>query len=463
MSIDPANLMSSIYSFFSSLYPSTAGGQAFLAFEPLGLPMSDDMFKLDPSDAALSPPLAVERLSEVANHVSVQSGAITNAITTVDGMVSLFLTTSMPVNSDAMVPLGAAKQAASSSFDTTLGSMDGVPNDRFHPVYASPVNWYDPSAGANWTLHTVGEQQTQGTAPSPPPPPAVLNKPLWRVLPTNLQPDLGHAITLEHPLLPVAGFTRAVVTPRPFLVHSQMMERSDVAMPARAAIAARPAAFFPTSVAVVTTATAPSLPVTAMPVRMIQPLGLTAAVATLNANTTPQPITSNSIDISFEHCIVTLDRPWFPDTFLMLRNWYLPEYAKGEFSNNTGAQDPGLMPALATGFVAVRNLKISSQWSAQDATVVQGAASFGPFSLLGRSYDSGSGTLSCAGMQIIGWFCAALPVLPPAADPGLAVSPPAPATAGTGAAGSPFPTGSGDTSSGNTPSPDGSTTVAGSS
>ena len=153
-------------------------------------------------------------------------------------------------------------------------------------------------------------------------------------------------------------------------------------------------------------------------------MALTRSVAALGTTTTPQPVATDSIDVSFEYRVVTLGRPWFPDTFLMLRNWYVPGYALGDFSHGTGGGDTGLMPVLTTGFVAVRNLSIVAKWSAPDLAAVQGSASFGPFSLIGRGFDAASGTLTCSGMQIIGWFCSALPVLPPVADPSLPAPPP---------------------------------------
>jgi hypothetical protein len=147
------------------------------------------------------------------------------------------------------------------------------------------------------------------------------------------------------------------------------------------------------------------------------PLIMADITAQLHATTTPQPVATSSMDISFEHCIVTLTRPWWPEVFLMVRNWFVPGYPRAAFSNAKGDGDPGLLPVLASGFVAIRNLKISTQWSGDDLTAMQKSASFGPFSLIGREFNAGTGTLSCPAIQIIGWFCEALPILPPASDP----------------------------------------------
>ncbi len=432
MPIDPANLMGEVYSLFASIYTSKATDQAFLSFEALGIPVSDGMFKLNPSDTAFSPPLAVERLSDIANKaVMVLGGSITRGMATVDGTVSLFLEASMPVNASAMDSLGAAKQNANANFDVTLGSMDGVPNHRFHPVYASPVDWYDPTASANWTSHQVGEQQTPAQAP--PPPPAPIHPPVWRVLPLNMRPALSQEVTLVHPFFALAEREPALrVDAEPVQAvpvnRKVMLQRSVemTALPLRS-VTAIPAAGARFSVAGAAAAAAPQpSPAPTVEVQMIRPLLLATAVAAVGASTTPQPVAANSIDISFDHCVVMLQRSWFPDTLLMLRNWYLPDYPQGGISNGTGVQDPGPMPVMATGFVAVRNLKITSNWSDQDLPAAQASASFGPFSLVGRSFDAGSGTLACPGIQIIGWFCSALPVLPPASDPTLAAPAPPP-------------------------------------
>lgn len=436
MPIDPANLMGEVYSLFASIYTTKATDQAFLSFEALGIPISDGMFKLNPADTALSPPLAVERLSDIANKaVIVSGGSISRGMATVDGTVSLFLEASAPVNASAMDSLGAAKLNANTNFDVTLGSMDGVANHRFHPVYASPVDWYDSTASANWVPHQVGAQQTPAQAP-PPPPPAPIHPPVWRVLPLNMRPALSQEATLVHPFFAMtekesflnlgAQSVQAVpVNRKVMLTRSVEM----TALPLRS-VTAIPAAGARFSAAGAAAAAAPQVsPAPAVQVQMIQPLLLTTAVAAVGASTTPQPVAANSIDISFEHCVVLLQRSWFPDTLLMLRNWYLPDYSQGGISNGTGVQDPGPMPVMATGFVAVRNLKITSNWSDQDLPAAQASASFGPFSLVGRSFDTGSGTLTCPGIQIIGWFCSALPVLPPASDPTLPASTSAPAGA----------------------------------
>jgi hypothetical protein len=187
----------------------------------------------------------------------------------------------------------------------------------------------------------------------------------------------------------------------------------------------------------VSVAPPPVPPVAARPIRIARPLIAAQAAANIRATAAAQPVAAATVNLSFDHCIVTLQYPWFPQVFLMDRGWYVPGYVKGSFSNGTGNGDTGYLPVLAGGFVVIRNLKISGQWTNQDLAAVQGSAAFGPFSLIGRSYDAHTGTLSCPGMQIIGWFCEALPVLPPNSDPALS---PATAPAAGSSASSPSAT-----------------------
>src|SRR5437016_11991161 len=196
--------MEKVYDLFSGIYAAEAGDGAFLAFEKLGVPITPGMFKLQSTDTQFSPALAVERLSEIGNAVlQVDGDSVRRSNRTVPAMAEFMLTQSMPVTSDAnaMASLGKAKNTASQAFDVTLGSMDGM--FRFHPVYASPTNWYDPDANDNWTGHTIGKQEgspqpaqpaqpaPQPASPGRPPPKFQHQQLTWRIAPKNMQPDLS--------------------------------------------------------------------------------------------------------------------------------------------------------------------------------------------------------------------------------------------------------------------------------
>jgi len=359
----------------------------------------------------------------------------------------------MPVtsNADAMAALGRAKNPAAEAFDMTLPSSDPIAV-RFHPVFANPVNWYDPDSNDNWTAHTIGKQEGPPQQPPPGRPSGILlePRPTWHLVPTDLQPTLSLPLSRSHPLYAALANSERVTpiskspaesarfTVRPQVIAMRQSAASltthemapapsfmkRVAMTGPASVA-RSQAF--SNIALATSEVTPA----ASFMKSAGPLIMAQATAQLSATTTSQAVSTNSMDMSFEHCVVTLNRPWWPEVFLMIRGWFVPGYASAEFSNGKGNGDPGLLPVLASGFVAIRNLKISTKWSDDDLVAMQKSASFGRFSLVGRSYDSQTGTLTCPGIQIIGWFCEALPILPPASDPAIAAaqadSPSAPA------------------------------------
>ena len=424
-----ANLKDEVYDLLSGLYTPAAGGTAFLAFEKLGVPISSGMFKLQPTDTALSPALAVERLSEIANAVlTVDSDSVVRSNRTIDNTVELLLLQAAPVAPDQLQSLGAVRNSANAAFDNTLGSLEGA--FRYHPVYASPADWYDPQAAGNWTLHTLGQQQGPAPAPPPTPPtprPVRVNRAQWRVLPSQMQPALSQPVRPTRPyFIQTAALRPAAAAPvvRAAPISAPAQPQAMGAKPAIAALAqfamSSPAVRAGLGLQSATSpAAAPPSPGLGTVVQALGPLAAAFANEQLSAAGTPEPVAADNVSLSFEHCVVTLTRHWFPQILLMIKNWYLPGYRSGSFSAGTGVGDAGLLPILAGGFVVIRNLRISAKWSAQDLAVVQGSTAFGPFSLVGRTYDAGSGTLSCPGMQIIAWFCEALPVLPPASDPSM--------------------------------------------
>jgi hypothetical protein len=439
---------------------------------------------------AFSPALAIERLSEIANVVLEVNGAsIHRSNRTVDAMTEMLLGQSMPVSSDTMAMLGAVKDPAAKKLDLKLGSLMGP--YQFRPIYATPANWYDPDAKDNWTSHAVGNQSATTPPPSPPAGPSTTPNPStpparvgprrrmmamseanWRVLPPDLQATASVPVTNEA----VTGetMTSETVTPqrrvqaatqyrqqagnmamrvsafednagpataqvmnlqaKPQMMRQRAKMSTQLATPAVTQMASQ--AVSQQQLALAINAASSTTSEMAQPVHLAaysRPLVMAVATAQINATTVPQPVAANSLDISFEHCIVTLTWPWLPQGFFLTRNWYVPGYRQASFSNGTGVGDTGMLPIVPSGFVAIRNLNIVAKWSNDDVVAMQRSAAFGPFSLQGHKFDSGSGTLSCPGMQIIGWFCEALPVLPPASDPSLVpADPPAAAPTATG-------------------------------
>ena len=188
MPVSTTDLMQKIYDVFASAYAARGKGTAFLAFEKLGVPLTDNMFKLQETDPSPSPALACERLTEIAIRViEADADSVIRTSRNVDAMAELLLTEAMPLAPERMAMLGAARDSAKKDFDLELGSLDGL--SRFHPVKASPPDWYVSANTANWISHTVGDHQQTGPMPVPAGPSMpprhtlTMTAPAWRVMP----------------------------------------------------------------------------------------------------------------------------------------------------------------------------------------------------------------------------------------------------------------------------------------
>jgi hypothetical protein len=155
-------------------------------------------------------------------------------------------------------------------------------------------------------------------------------------------------------------------------------------------------------------------------VMILRPEVLAAQTMTLNAAASSREVTSSSISLSSEYCLVNVTRPWLSTGFLTLRNWYMEGFRDGELASGSGI---GGMPleVIPVAALVVRKLSIRAAWSHEEQQSLQDTLSFGPFSLQGRSVDQVSGVITCPDMQIVAWICEPMPRLPPAADPALAV------------------------------------------
>ncbi|WP_186756317.1 hypothetical protein [Echinicola salinicaeni] len=140
---------------------------------------------------------------------------------------------------------------------------------------------------------------------------------------------------------------------------------------------------------------------------------------------------TKNLKVSFKFCKVDIDRPWYNHLLYSMKGWNLGEaYEPGGLSDGTREQPLNTpFPLLPTSFIAVRDVKISADFSHEDSSLVESklstSASFGwgPFSISG-SYSHGStdkkfnssfdgSTISNDGLQIIGWINELVPFAPP--------------------------------------------------
>ena len=106
-----------------------------------------------------------------------------------------------------------------------------------------------------------------------------------------------------------------------------------------------------------------------------------------------ETIKSSQISVSFDYCWVSIDRLWFYNPYLQMQNWHIPSLQSGELAK--------AFPSMAIAVLLVRNLRIQSNWQSQELQSVQSSAALGPFSLVGRSIEQGTGAIVQPGMQVM--------------------------------------------------------------
>lgn len=140
--------------------------------------------------------------------------------------------------------------------------------------------------------------------------------------------------------------------------------------------------------------------------RLIDKIQLTNAIKDVAPT---EPVSTNAINISFDYCLVRIDRGWFSSLFVDNHNWYIPGYKKGELSAGEGG-----LAVLPSAMLLVKNLRLKANWTGDDLNNIKAATAFGPFNV--DAQQDTNTDIGHDGIQIVGWLLQKLPALP-ANDP----------------------------------------------
>jgi hypothetical protein len=374
---------------------------------------------------------AIEFLSTAANVVPNLSGDVfERSLRTVDGQYEVLLRGARPLEASDAELFDAIKGRAVAAFERDRGSLIGP--HHFHPAYGSPTDWFDPRVESNWTSFAF---TAEDRVSEPPVGDGRLRS--WRILPApfrEIVEDPFSREAIDRAATQVAA-TQAAERAR-ILTEDDPYERRENGGNIRYTRRRhdpvqwiRASATHPLAIAVDEGIRHVALqragnanghgngspdPRTQIVDAVALPWVIARAVKEQSES---RPVTTERMSLTFDICLVALNRPWLSDGFLSLVNWYVPHYAEGAFSDGTPEYDGGALAAIPTACVLIRNLTIAAQWSADDRAAVESSAGLGPFSLLGRTYDVSTGTVTVPGVQIIAWVCEAMPLLPPRSDP----------------------------------------------
>jgi hypothetical protein len=444
VAVDLAKMVEEFYDYFLGLYHQKRGEEqqhtdlaaaagsepasaadAFLAFAGIGTAITPGMFQL--TDGSFYTPLVTEQFSLLANDLPKLDGATiaTSGLARADEEYGLLLAQAQPLKPEDMQALGAIKGPAEKNFAAAMEeprTFGGVP---YHPALPTPPDWPLPSGDSAWVTREFKQTETTVVSRPPVPAPAPLPRPAvprpqmawrWRVAPAELSGAVKSVDAMQAAVAPRAvAATLLKPAASMAMMRAPMLSKEMAASPARMV-----------APAVRTTATAP----VAMMARRVEfespPIipvieradMLQLRLQELRERSQPQSVTSRSLTLSFQYCLVTARRLWLSGAFLNARNWYVPGRHAGEIASGTGTGD-GSLEVIPTAALCVRNLTIKAEWSAEETAALANFVKLGPFSLVGREIHAESNTMTCPVTQIIGWVMEPLPRLPPNSDPAL--------------------------------------------
>lgn len=452
------NLYNSLQAKFGTPGDSLGPGSLFLAFERLGIGLSANDFKLQPTDAAFNPAIAAQHGATLVNFVAqldpdgfiMPRGDLSPTVTgQYDQILSAASYGAQPASDDAVAAFLQSKGIARRTFDETQVSVDVA--QCYWPASFVPAVWFDDQDSTIWSAYSSSTGEST-TADSPPPTPSpaptmVRTDWSWRVITPDVSPNLDLVRRLQATPAPqryasdvyrsnIAAFSSAATATaaRPDLVMPAVGNfAAQPAAPAAMSFAAAPTerlAFSRLATPATPTATftrsaaltavewprAPDVAVTGM---RLNPITATnAAFSSLVSNLPVQPTSSKNFQLSFQYCVANISRPWLSSDFLTAATWYLPGLSAGGLARGSYQKGSQRFAYLPTKLLVVKDLTITAQWSDQDRAFAQSSASLGPFSLLNTQFEKD--TLTAPGMQIIAWFCQVVPTLPAIADPAVA-------------------------------------------
>jgi hypothetical protein len=386
MSNDLHERVEQMYTFFQQTYRldgvNVGPGRLFLAFEELAAVVSPEHFKLNPGDTDFNAAVIQQHGSHLVDFVADldEQGSIrarADLSPTVEGQYQQLLNAARPSASDdaeqaTFLKLQGQAQRLLDEQKSTMNLVD------FLPVQFTPQFWFNPADTSNWSTYS-----TKSSPPpnQPPAPPVKIAPWRWRMVTPEVRAPWSE--------LQLAARAHAPTPARP-IKHLTTRE-ARLAEPARAGA-----------------------------LRGWKGRGAVDSAAVSVARQLPQATpSSDGFSLFFEYCLVDVARPWLSSTFLRQPGWHVPgatagSWALGKYAAVT--QPFGYLPAK---MLVVKNVSVTAQWSEEDLSRIRATpAALGPLSLL--RFEFTNGELRWPDMQILGWLCQVMPVLPPTSDPALA-------------------------------------------
>ncbi len=408
---------------------SLDGTASVLLVEPCGRDLDPADFGTDPDGAG------AEAFADLVNAVPVPGATFVDSGRRLDDVAGLVL---LNAATDPTASLAAATLVEQARADLALMARGSATfGDVYHPAKPTPGQFWDTSAPWAPVSFTLG---STAAAPTPPPPEILPMQPpplVWTTCPTvEVLPDptvrlaatgrLSLSRLAKDVVLTDQVRERLVARPAPEpdprpdhparRLDHVLLDRRVLLAPT--ALRARVDELGEVRVRgrVDDPGADPDL---RRPVRF-RDLQVAHQLLVEQAPTAPVAPPASGFDLSFSYRVVTIERPWWHPELFLQPGWTMPGFAAGAVSTGTSTGNPGLLGAVTTRMLLVRDLVVRGSWSTADAATAAaaqqefGTLGLGPFSLTGDvGWDGVS--LTRPGLQVVAWLGVVTPPFPPAA------------------------------------------------
>jgi len=437
--MDINNLMDNVRDFFTEQYKGVENSNSFLSFEALGSMVDPDDFKAESEE--ISEIKAREQLSILGDRLpQIDDVFLTNS-SRLSSLYEVLIESASfsgekitaEDKSDYIAQFSEARDDCAFDYNEGIKASISMPEGDYLPVYGSPKKWYDPN-GSFWVTKNFSVKEQKDS--SPPKTSSGLKKTIPLVWKTKFTANPQLLKMVEAP----------VVKLKPIKVQNLKIQTVEHAKPAMMAAVSTPKLRQPITAAnprmmarpiAVATGTSTSAPPKPKPVliksqalsqwknlNVLKHLSLaertkfTSHIA--QTSTEPaEPVRSNEFSMSFDYCIVNLERPWFNTSMFHYSNmWYCRTLKEDYFSTGTKDEhNSGVFKCIPTAMILIKDLKIKAAWTDDDKRNAENSVGLGIFNLGDSTFKENE--LVNPGIQIIGWMCEVMPRLPLRGDPNI--------------------------------------------
>lgn len=435
------DLMENVKNFISDSYAGVDKTSSFLSFEPLGCMLDESDFT--ESNEEINKIKATEQISILGDQIAPIAPRFipgsSRISSTYEELIESATFTDSNLNVEDLTPymskFGEVKNEALSKFHDGQRASINTPSGTYLPVFANPDNWYDTN-GNFWSRKTFNATDDQSSNEKAKKKLEKQKFPLMWKYNLKANPEILKEITVKD-TKPAHGFKgsdvkrdfkikRNLFRPgnQPKIMVGEQKKPEPKPKLMLQHLKLKPFLFEKRSKEKPKLAghTTPKLAIKNLNVlstlQIADRLKVSNAIAK-GSESEVEPVQSDQFSMTFDYCIVHLDRPWLNKSlFHYSKLWYCLALNEGYFS--TGMKDEtndGKLNCIPSAMILIKDLRIKAAWTNEDKINAKKSIGLGVFNINNSNFVNNE--LRIDGIQIVGWICEVLPKLPAISDPNL--------------------------------------------